>query len=202
MISALDISTSALVAQRIRLNAIASNLANMSTTRNENGEIEPFRARYAVFQQDLTATPVMDDLAATNSGVNGVQVSSGTLSGAGHWSFGGLVGYLGGNVAIDASGELTIDPGQIVKMVTGVYFSVSGALEAVGTESEPIVFTSYRDDSRGGDTNNDGPSEAVAGDWECIYTGGDSTIELTHFEVHYAGNYYHPGNFFVFSNIF
>jgi flagellar basal-body rod protein FlgC len=43
MIPALDISTSALVAQRTRLNAISSNLANMSTTRNENGESRPIR---------------------------------------------------------------------------------------------------------------------------------------------------------------
>ncbi|MDP6466805.1 MAG: flagellar basal body protein, partial [Pirellulaceae bacterium] len=39
MISALDISTSALVAQRVRLDAISSNIANMSTVRNENGEM-------------------------------------------------------------------------------------------------------------------------------------------------------------------
>ncbi len=39
MFSALDISTSALVAQRVRLNAISSNLANVSTTRSETGEI-------------------------------------------------------------------------------------------------------------------------------------------------------------------
>lgn len=52
MISAMDISTSALVAQRIRMNAIASNLANISTTRNERGELEPFQARYVTFQMD------------------------------------------------------------------------------------------------------------------------------------------------------
>lgn len=52
MITALDISTSALVAQRVRLNAIASNLANMSTTRDENGDIRPYQARFTVFQTD------------------------------------------------------------------------------------------------------------------------------------------------------
>lgn len=52
MISAMDISTSALVAQRARLNAISSNLANMSTIRNEDGEISPYKARYTVFQTD------------------------------------------------------------------------------------------------------------------------------------------------------
>lgn len=52
MLSALDISTSALVAQRIRMNAISGNLANMSTTRNEAGEVEPYQPRFAVFETD------------------------------------------------------------------------------------------------------------------------------------------------------
>lgn len=52
MLSALDISTSALVAQRMRLNAISSNLANMSSVRNENGDISPYQARHVVLQTD------------------------------------------------------------------------------------------------------------------------------------------------------
>ncbi len=52
MFSALDVSTSALVAQRIRLNTISGNIANMSSMRNENGELKPFQARYPVFQTD------------------------------------------------------------------------------------------------------------------------------------------------------
>lgn len=68
MITAMDISTSALVAQRTRLNAIASNMANMSTTRNENGEVEPYQARFVVFQEDK-------DL-KMESGATGVKVAS------------------------------------------------------------------------------------------------------------------------------
>jgi flagellar basal-body rod protein FlgC len=68
MISAMDISTSALVAQRTRLNAIASNIANMSTTRNENGDVEPYQARFTVFQED--------EGLKTSSGAVGVKVES------------------------------------------------------------------------------------------------------------------------------
>jgi flagellar basal-body rod protein FlgC len=58
MLSALDISTSALVAERTRLNAISSNIANMSTTRNERGEPEPYQPRYVTFQTDTdVSTP-------------------------------------------------------------------------------------------------------------------------------------------------
>lgn len=52
MFNSLDISTSALVAQRMRLNAVSSNIANMSTTRNEAGESAPYQPRFVVFQTD------------------------------------------------------------------------------------------------------------------------------------------------------
>ncbi|MCG8648707.1 MAG: flagellar basal body rod protein FlgC [Pirellulales bacterium] len=52
MIRALDISTSALVAQRTRLNAVSGNIANLTTLRDENGEAKPYQAREVVFQTD------------------------------------------------------------------------------------------------------------------------------------------------------
>ena len=52
MISALDVSTSALVAQRTRLNTISSNIANLSTLRNEKGENKPYQPKHVIFQAD------------------------------------------------------------------------------------------------------------------------------------------------------
>lgn len=68
MFSTYDVSTSGLVAQRARLDTIASNLANISTTRNERGEIEPYRARYVSFATDAEKT--------TSGGGIGVRVES------------------------------------------------------------------------------------------------------------------------------
>ena len=68
MISALDISTSALVAQRTRLDAISSNIANMSTVKNEDGEMAPYEARFVIFQTDQEKQ--------TRHGAAGVKVSS------------------------------------------------------------------------------------------------------------------------------
>jgi flagellar basal-body rod protein FlgC len=68
MINALDISTSALVAQRTRLNAITGNIANVSTTRNEDGQAIPYQARNVVFEVDETT--------ATSDGGIGVRVAS------------------------------------------------------------------------------------------------------------------------------
>jgi flagellar basal-body rod protein FlgC len=52
MIPALDISTSGLVAQRMRMNVISSNIANASTTHNERGEVAPYQPRFVVFEAD------------------------------------------------------------------------------------------------------------------------------------------------------
>jgi flagellar basal-body rod protein FlgC len=52
MFPALDVSTSGLAAQRVRMNAISGNLANVSTTHNEAGEAVPYQPRYVVFQTD------------------------------------------------------------------------------------------------------------------------------------------------------
>ena len=48
---ALRISASGLAAERLRLDTIASNIANVSTTRGENGQ--PYRRKVAVFQENL-----------------------------------------------------------------------------------------------------------------------------------------------------
>jgi flagellar basal-body rod protein FlgC len=56
MYTAFDVSTSGLVAQRTRLNAISSNLANISTTRNEAGEAVPYTPRFVVFKTDEETT--------------------------------------------------------------------------------------------------------------------------------------------------
>ncbi len=68
MFSSFDISVSGLVAQRARLNAISSNLANMSTQVNEAGENKPYQPRFVMFETD-------DNLRAAHGGV-GVRVKS------------------------------------------------------------------------------------------------------------------------------
>jgi len=45
----MDISASALSATRLRMDIIAENMANINTTRTENGE--PYRRKYVVFEE-------------------------------------------------------------------------------------------------------------------------------------------------------
>lgn len=55
--SAFDISVSGMVAQRTRLKAIASNVANISSTRQEDGTPGPYQPRFVVFQADEYGMP-------------------------------------------------------------------------------------------------------------------------------------------------
>ena len=56
MFGALDISTSALVAQRIRLETISANLANRNSIYNADGQYEPYRRRIPIFAPGDPAT--------------------------------------------------------------------------------------------------------------------------------------------------
>ena len=52
MFQSIDISTSGLVAQRQRMNTLSENIANANTTRNADGEVEPFQRRIITFAAD------------------------------------------------------------------------------------------------------------------------------------------------------
>lgn len=51
--STLRISASGLSAERLRMDTVASNIANVNTTRGENGQ--PYRRKIAVFQENLAS---------------------------------------------------------------------------------------------------------------------------------------------------
>ncbi|RMH11096.1 MAG: flagellar basal body rod protein FlgC [Planctomycetota bacterium] len=49
MYGSLDISTSGMIAQRIRMAAISANIANANTILDANGQLNPFRKRMVFF---------------------------------------------------------------------------------------------------------------------------------------------------------
>lgn len=74
------------------------------------------------------------------------------------------------NLEITSGATLTINSGIIIK--NAYYYTtitVKGALVAEGKVDDKIIFTSIKDDSKGGDTNNDGSdSSPEKGDWSSI----------------------------------
>jgi flagellar basal-body rod protein FlgC len=59
MFGTIDISTSALIGERQRMNTIAGNLANLNTTRDADGKVAPFQRRFVTFsaQSENPDTP-------------------------------------------------------------------------------------------------------------------------------------------------
>ena len=52
MYGSLDISTSGMIAQRTRMEVIASNLANVNSLENDSGEYDPYLRRAAMLAPD------------------------------------------------------------------------------------------------------------------------------------------------------
>ncbi|GEM00765.1 flagellar basal-body rod protein FlgC [Halolactibacillus halophilus] len=77
----MNISSSALTAQRLRMDTVSANIANADSTRariNEDGEFEPYRRKIVNFHSDSSSfrdqfSKIKGD---ENKSVNGVKVAS------------------------------------------------------------------------------------------------------------------------------
>jgi parallel beta-helix repeat protein len=163
-----------------------------------------------VFGQDLNSFPVYEgNKLSENKYNNAIGITGGNMTTSGTWtnrSKGSSIVYLlFGDVTINKGVTLEIEPGIIVKTYSWLNlenrppFWVSGAMEirgrllAKGTEKQPIVWTSFFDDSYGGDTNNDGTSTTPTVDWQYIKFDGGGGI-MDHCIIKYAGR---CGNYWV-----
>jgi hypothetical protein len=93
--------------------------------------------------------------------------------------------FLGVNAA------LTIEAGTIVKFDAqkGILVASPGKLIVNGNAGHPVIFTSIKDDSHGGDNNGDGNATSPQkGDWQHITFGTSSGNSLNYCKILYAGS--------------
>lgn len=117
-------------------------------------------------------------------------VHSGTLTASETWAA-TYVHRVSGVLLVPGGVTLTIPPGAVVKFDAGagLFVQAGGTLQAEGILAQPLVFTSARDDTVGGDTNGDGTATApAAGDWRSIRLDAGATGRFRYAEIRFGGN--------------
>src|SRR5207237_905551 len=80
---------------------------------------------------------------------------------------------------------LTLPAGSVLKF-TGRPLVVNGTVESQGTAQNPVYLTSFKDDSVGGDTNNDsGANPPAANDWDGVQVNSGQ-LDLAYTTVSYT----------------
>ncbi len=149
-------------------------------------------------QVSALVNPVFENLRFSQNTSNGIRVVDGAYSANIVLDQTAVPYLLAGDYGIEASAGLTIAPGTLFKCYGETDIFIKGRLTAVGTPTAPIVFTSFRDDRLAGDSNNDGVSNGVAGDWGGIVFQSESipgASEVAHCEFWYgAGGGFRSSN--------
>lgn len=124
---------------------------------------------------------------ATGSGLKGFHVA-GTLGSSQTWMK-DLPYVISGKFTIASGATLTIDPGSIIKFNVPSKLDVNGTLLAQGTSTDRVYFTSLRDDTIGGDTNDDGSATTPsAGNWCGISSNANASTTISYGDIRYGGN--------------
>jgi hypothetical protein len=146
---------------------------------------------------------------AGNGDGNDIFVWDGSIAADSTFTGGDLPYVIEGAVAVATGVTLTVQPGTIVKFyvdsLTHSSLVVDGTLRAEGNSASSIYFTSFKDDSVGGDTNGDGASSsATSGDWDVIQIGSAGTSTVSYAVARYGGRltgiFYNTGGTLNLSN--
>jgi len=147
---------------------------------------------YCAIEADLHSFPTLTNNNIHDNDANGFCIKSGTLDIDATWDLTDITYYIRNNVTIAVDKTLTVNPDVIVKIASDGEIIVNGTLDVQGTVTNPVYFTSYRDDTVGGDTNGDGSSVGSRSDWDRIeFTefSNDASI-IDHAVIRYAGTGY------------
>lgn len=131
-------------------------------------DIQSRRLTSTIFAITVLAVGVLASSSTKADTLPVIEVS-GTLLSSQTWANDNVY-HINNSVTIPDEVTLTIEPGTVIKTamgwgLAGIVVESGGSLNAAGSSTSPIIFTSYRDDSYGGDTNGDGVSQGVLGDY-------------------------------------
>jgi hypothetical protein len=136
----------------------------------------------------IDAVPGFTNNTATGNGGNYQNLSNANLTTSATINLNNVVGgaLVHSSVSVPLGETLTLGAGVVLKVTSG-QMNVYGTLDVNGTEASPVVMTVLEDDSAAGDTNNDGPSSGVPGDWSGIrFRAASDASTLDWFEVRYG----------------
>src|SRR5258708_10227577 len=135
----------------------------------------------------------MNDLGGntmSHNATNGVDLQGGTYTQSGVLNLMTSIPYVVRSGGVTFSKGVTLVPGVVVKLWGGSFFQTQQVLNAVGTSRAPIVFTSFRDDTVGGHTNQfEGVISPLPNDWRTVFLSGltASGSQLSYVQFRYGG---------------
>jgi hypothetical protein len=152
------------------------------------------------------AEPTVADCAFQYNHINGIEIPGGTKTATASnnmetWHNTDVVYTLSGDLTIAEGMNLVIDPGVTVKFMLNSRLRIQGVLDARGTLTDTITFTSFNDDAHGGDTDDDGTATPPnPDDWAWIEfndTSDDAASFLEHCVLLYGGHdYVYPTHYY------
>ncbi len=137
----------------------SASMGSLSAYAHVNNETHPFlihiksqtpNNQEVYFDYHLTAEGGYEFTGTFHLTVQkGIEVG-GVLSGATTWSKDYLY-IVKSNILVPEGAQLLIEPGTTIRFASNTYIRVDGELKAIGTEKEPIVFTSDASAPQAGD---------------------------------------------------
>lgn len=125
---------------------------------------------YAILA-DLNSFPTLTNNTYINNDINGLALQGGHITNTANptiWDVTSTAYFITDDLIVDPNVTLTIKPGVVVKFNDYKGLTIQGALQTQGTPGSQVVFTSSKDDTLKGDTNNDGATTPTPGDWAAI----------------------------------
>jgi hypothetical protein len=150
---------------------------------------------FAVKGTVTSAFPAFRENVSTNCGFNGIRLptsfNTNTLLEAA-----GIPYIVYPNVLIPTNVTVQVAGGNVIKFgetdpVQGRMWTIKGRFETLGTRDHPVVITSLRDDTAGGDSNNDGgktqPLDSGYADWAALTVNDGGSAGLAFTTLRYGG---------------